>query len=115
MPGRRTSTGASIARLLPLPHLDGQLRDTPGELRLRFGTDRLDHRRAEVDADIGGLVRREDAELRVLDPPLRHLLVVDEERALAALGRAPAVVREVVPQHRLARGDLLRAGNRCAL
>src|SRR5512139_2426658 len=99
MPGRRTSTGASIARAFALPHLDGQLRNAPGELRLRFGTDRLDHRRAEVDADVRRLVRREDAELRVLDPTLGHLLVVDVERALAALGRTAAVVREVEPQH----------------
>src|SRR5512134_327461 len=52
------------------PNLDRQLRDVAVELRPALRADRLDDRRAEVDADVGSFVRREDACLRMLDPSL---------------------------------------------
>ena len=39
------------------------------ELRRRFGSDRFDDRRAEIDADIRRLVGRENARLRIFDTP----------------------------------------------
>jgi hypothetical protein len=44
-----------------------------GEWRAGFGADRLDHRRAEVDADVGGLVRGKDAGPGMFDPSLGDL------------------------------------------
>jgi hypothetical protein len=41
-------------------------------------------RRPVIRADIGALIGREDTTLRVLDPPFRYLLPVDEDGACAA-------------------------------
>jgi hypothetical protein len=67
----------------------GHLGDAPGEARLRLGADGLDDRRAEVDADVGGLVGGEDAGLGVLDAALGDLLAVDEQRAVPPLPGPP--------------------------
>src|SRR5512139_2693739 len=99
MPGRFGSVRASmrpgVAALRGLPYLDGHLRQAPGEARLRLRADRLHHGRAQVDADVGRLVGGEDARLRDADAPLGDLLAVHEQRALATLGRAATVVREI--------------------
>ena len=73
-------------------YVDGDPVDLAGELRGVLGTDSIDDGRTQVDADIGGLISREDAALGVFDPALRDLLVVDIQRAVAALTQAAAVI-----------------------
>ena len=57
--------------------------------------DALGDRRLIVDADVGGLVRREDVGLRLLDAPLGDGFAVHVERRLAALAGSAAVIGEV--------------------
>ena len=71
-------------RLGRLANFDGQLRNAPGDGRLRLRADGLDHRRAEVDADVGRLVGREDARLRAFNAAFGDFLAVTNRMATIA-------------------------------
>lgn len=62
-------------------------------------------RRLAVEADIRAFVGREEIGLRAVDPTFGDLLTIDEDRTLAALADAAAVVSEFVADRRLALGE----------
>jgi hypothetical protein len=67
------------------------------------------HRRAVALADVGGLVERDQAALRLLDPPFRDFFIVDKDAPDAALAEAAPIVGKFVADRRLARRDWLVA------
>src|SRR5262245_62098113 len=73
--------------------VDLDLPDRPREAERRLVG--VAHRRARVLARVKRLIGREPAEDRLLDPALRRLLAVHENRAGAALADAAAVVLEL--------------------
>lgn len=70
-------------------NLDGHPRNTTVEARLRFRAYCFDDGRAEIDADVRSLIRREETRLGMLDPRLSNLFAIDEQRAQAALAWPP--------------------------
>src|SRR5262245_14572899 len=89
--------------------VDLGLLDRPPESKR--GLIEVAHRRAGVLAGVERLVRREPAKDRLLDPALRHLLAVHEQRAGAALADAAAVVLELEAEGVLAGRQLVLAGD----
>ena len=76
-------------------HFKSDLVDLAAKARLRADADALDNRCLIVDADVGGLVRREDIGLGFLDARLGDGFSVHQECRLSALAGPAAVISEI--------------------
>src|SRR5512133_465862 len=79
-----------IADIAPIssPYFQSDLVDLAGKSSLRTDADSLSDRCLIVDADVSGLVRREDVGLRLLNPPLGDRFSIHIEYRLATLAHS---------------------------